>query len=86
MKVRSWVAESMRMVPKEVLIPTCVGGGVMMEKAGKEVTGASMGVSMGGMVADTSTLDDILNAPGPATAISMLRPVRETRTPCCVGV
>ena len=41
---------------------------------------------MGTMAEDTSTLEEILNEPGPPTAISMFLPVRESRTPGCVGV
>jgi hypothetical protein len=58
----------------------------MTVNAGYSLMKASMGVSIGVMDADKSMLDDILNATGPATAISMLRPVREMRTPCWVGV
>jgi hypothetical protein len=45
-----------------------------------------MGESIGTMAAEVSMPDDILNAPGPATAISRLRPASEISTPCCVGV
>jgi hypothetical protein len=45
-----------------------------------------MGDSMGVMAEDASMLEDILNDPGPPTAISMLRPVMEISTPCFVGV